>query len=118
MSNPIHTLDIIGNRELEGPGTHTQRIPGPSTSSWWGADGDNATTSTPLKGVSCGPATPGRYVLNGGADTTDQRALVRPWIGVRAGVAAPSTGAARGGEAAHPPSRGDPSAPLPWPVSA
>ena len=51
---------------------------------------------------SWGGFTLGRSVLNGGADTTDQRALVRPWIGVRAGVAAPSVEAAHGGEASRP----------------
>ena len=47
-------------------------------------------------------------MVNGRADTTDQQALVRPWIGARAGVAAPTTVVARVAAAAHQPSKHDP----------
>jgi len=47
-------------------------------------------------------------MLNGGADTTDQRALVPPWIGARAGVAVPTVAAAPVVGATRPPSIRDP----------
>src|SRR5215213_1863563 len=43
-------LGFIGNRELERRS--------PSKSSWWGAGGGKAATSTPPKGDSWGPAAP------------------------------------------------------------